>query len=156
MGVRITNGKSVIAEYRQPFKVWIAGRKLIFRTPEGKHDDTYYLSEFTGQSQQQVMDLLRACLTGSYMNSIAPDNVEHIVLTGSEDTFEVAIPTGGVQILDTDFYLVFVNGIPVSVGADEFQWDLDEDGNVFFATPLAGEEDDGTEKIVSIYFWYRK
>lgn len=154
MGVRILEGTSIIAEYRLPYRVWIAGRKLIFHTPQGKHDDTFHLSKFT-QTKQEIKDLLYACMNGLYESSMIPAFVEYEVTDGNQQDFLIPIPADGIQQMNPDYYLVFINGLPSSVGDGEFQWELDANGNVHFEVAIEDGSPDETN-IVSIYYWYKK
>lgn len=156
MGVRIVDGQSVIAEFRQPFQVWIAGKKLVFRDYKGLNDNVFYLDRFSGQTLQEIKDLLYACMTGNYQNELVPSFLEYEIITGSQQTFLVVVPPEGIQVDDENYYLVFVNGLPVSVGDGDYEWELDNDGNVYFNVPITANEDEGDVKVVSIYFWYKK
>lgn len=154
MGIRITEGVSILAEFRSPFRAWIGGGKLFIYADRKEH--IFHLSKFETQDEQAIKDLLYACLNNTYGNELVPAFVEYEVDAGNQNDFAIPIPIDGIQILDQNYYLVFINGIPSSIGVQEFEWTLTPGGNILFTVAILDETPDVEARIISIYYWYKK
>jgi hypothetical protein len=153
MGVRIMENQSVIADWHFPFEVAVAKGKIIFRKEDG-FIKVYKIADFD-QSEAELKDILLRCANGTYGTELFPRTVTYTVNAGDQSQFLIPIASDETQILDPNYYTVFVDATTADVGTDEFEWIL-QDGDVFFTVPIPDNTPGEDPYDITIKYWVRK